>query len=99
MITLARIAQGVPGKLAEFIALAKEIAALLKSKHGVEAKVILQHGGPVGRICRLTEYKDFAAYEEALSNVLSDPEYHKLLTKLPGLVIPGSATDSLWRSV
>jgi hypothetical protein len=50
MITAARVAQSMPGKQAEAIAFAKEIAAYLKSKHGIEMQLKMQIAGPVGRI-------------------------------------------------
>ena len=45
MIVLVRTAQAAPGKLGEFLAFAKEIAAFIKSKHGTEVIVLHQDAG------------------------------------------------------
>ena len=50
MIVLVRTAQAAPGKLGDFLAFAKEIAAFIKSKHGTEVIVLHQDGGPIGSV-------------------------------------------------
>jgi hypothetical protein len=98
MITWVRTNQAAPGKIGEFFTFAKEIAAYIKSTHGVDVKVMQQDGGAVGRVCWMAEYKNHAAYEEATTKITADPGYHKFLARLPGLV-SHPARDSLWRSL
>jgi hypothetical protein len=99
MITAARSAQSAPGKMAEAIAFAKEIAAYLKSKHGLELQLKTQIAGPVGRICWIADFKSLADYEEKWNKVIADQEYHKLSTKASSIFNPGHTHDTLWRSI
>ena len=88
-----------PSKLGEFLAFAKEVAAFVKSKHGTEVIVLQQDGGPIGSVRFVLQYQDYAAYEDKSTKLNADPEYHKHLAKLPGMVIPGTGHDSLWHSI
>jgi hypothetical protein len=99
MITAARIAQSVPGKQAEAVAFAKEVAAYLKSKHGLEMELKMQIAGPVGRIGWLAVFNSLADYETAWNKILADEGYHKIVAKAHGIFNPGHTHDSLWRSL
>jgi hypothetical protein len=99
MITAARVAQSMPGKQAEAIAFAKEIATYLKSKHGVEMQLKMQIAGPVGRISWIADFKNLADYETTLNKILADEGYHKLTSKAHGILNPGHSHDTLWRSI
>jgi len=99
MIVLVRTAQAAPGKLGDFLAFAKEIAAFIKSKHGTEVIVLHQDGGPIGSVRWVLQYENYAAYEDKGRKLIADPEYHKHLAKLPGMVIPGTGHDTLWHSI
>jgi hypothetical protein len=96
---MVRTAQSAPGKLGELMSFAKEIAAYLKSKHGIDVKVMMQAGGPVGRICWLAQHKSFADYENSMNKIMADPDYQKIVQKVAGLVIAGQTHDSLWHEV
>jgi NIPSNAP len=96
---MVRTAQSAPGKLGELMSFAKEIAAYLKSKHGIDVKVMMQAGGPAGRICWLVQYKSLSDYENSTNRILADPDYHKIAQNVAGLVIAGQTNDSLWREI
>jgi hypothetical protein len=99
MIVMTRTAQAAPGKLGEFLVFAKEVAAFIKSKHGTEVVLLQQDGGPIGSFRFVVRYENYAAYEDKGGKLMADPEYHKLLAKLPGIVIPGTGHDALWHSI
>jgi len=94
MITWVRTSQSAPGKLGELMSFAKEAAAYVKSKHGIDVKVMMQHGGPVGRICFLAQYKNFSDYENTMNKMMADSDFQKMVQKVAGLVIAGQTNDS-----
>ncbi|HLW92594.1 MAG TPA: hypothetical protein VKS78_15020 [Roseiarcus sp.] len=98
MITAVRSVQATPGKFTEAMAFAKEIAAYIKSKHGLELEIKTQVAGAVGRIAWVANYDSLAAYEATWNKINADPDIHKLTTKVVGVVVPGHSHDSLWRS-
>jgi len=81
------------------VSFAKEAAAHVQSKHGIDVKVMMQHGGPVGRICLLAQYKNFSDYENSMNKVMADTDLQKIVQKITGLVIAGQTNDSLWHEV
>jgi hypothetical protein len=99
MITAARSAQAMPGKLGEAIALLKEIAAFVKSKHGLEVQIKVQIAGPVGRLSWISNFDSLADYEATSNKILADKEYHALVGKAAGAFIPGHTHETLWRTV
>jgi len=98
MITAVRTAQSAPGKVSHAAEFVKEVAAYLKSKHGIDTTVKTQIGGPVGRICMISNYQNLAEYEKAWAKIHADAEFHKLTHKASGILNPGHTHDTLWRS-
>ena len=99
MITAVRTGQSAPGKTSHATEFVKELAAYLKSKHGLDVVVKTQIGGPVGRVSMITNYESLAAYEKAWNKIHADPEFHKLTHKASGIMNPGHTHDTLWRTV
>ena len=54
---------------------------------------------PIGSVRWVLQYENYAAYEDKGRKLIADPEYHKHLAKLPGMVIPGTGHDTLWHSI
>jgi len=98
MITAVRTGQSAPGKHSHAAEFVKELATYLKSKHGIDVTVKTQIGGPVGRICMISNYENLAEYEKAWNKIHADPEFHKITQKASGIMNPGHTHDTLWRS-
>lgn len=99
MIHFYRAAAIAPGKLASALGFAKEISAYLKDKHGVTVEVAMPIGGNPNRIGWASTYENLAAYEGAMTKMLSDANYMELVRKGTDNFIGGSVRDQLWRSV
>jgi hypothetical protein len=99
MITAVHTAQSMPGKNAQAIAFANDLAAYLKSKHGLNLTIKMQVGGSIGRICWLCDFESLAEYEQIWNKIHSDKGYHKLVEKASGILTAGHGDESLWHSV
>jgi hypothetical protein len=99
MITFVRTATIAPGKVAEALAFAHQIAKLVEKITGLKVGVSMPIAGNPFRIAWVAAEPDLASVEATTSKLLSDPEYMKLSEGSASLFLPGSAHDELWRSV
>jgi hypothetical protein len=99
MITFYRIGAIAPGKNADMMAFAKEIAGYFKATYGVELEVRMPIGGNPMRIGWASRYKDLAALDATTMKMLGDKKYMEMTAKGTDLFIPGSLQDSIWRTV
>lgn len=67
---IARIGTPVPGKQAEAYAFAVKRAAALKKMFGIEQKVYVRFGGPVGQIVGLSTHESVAQIAELKAKVI-----------------------------
>jgi hypothetical protein len=91
-----RAATIAPGRFAEAMSFAREIASYVKSKAGVDVKVFSQLGGIVGRIAWQAEFKSLAAYDQFLGQFEPDPGFQEMIKRAAPLFIGGETRDSLW---
>jgi hypothetical protein len=91
-----RSATIAPGRFAEAMSFAREMASYVKSKAGVDVKVFTQLGGIAGRIAWQAEFKGLAAYEQFLTQFVPDPGYQEITKKAGPLFVAGETRDSLW---
>jgi len=99
MITFVRTATIAPGKVADALAFAHQIAKLVEKITGLKVAVTMPIGGNPFRIAWVAAQPDLAAVEANNNKLLSDPEYMKLSEGSASLFLPGSAHDEMWRSV
>jgi hypothetical protein len=98
MITFVRTATIAPGKLAEAMGFAHEIAKLVEKITGLKVGVAVPVGGNPFRIAWVAAEPDLAAVESNTGKLLGNPEYMKLVESGASLFLPGSIHDELWRS-
>jgi len=99
MITFTRTETALPGKLFELIALTKEGQSLVKKLTGIEPSLHMVSGGAVGQLVSMMTFDSLAHFEEIGKKLLAEPEYHAILKKDVGLIVPGSAHDQILRSI
>ena len=99
MIVFSRTASITPGKNPSALSFAREIAAYLKSKTGVEFEVSMPVGGNPNRITWSCRYQDLAAYEKVSVTMAADTQYMQLAASGTDNFIAGSFNDSIWRIV
>lgn len=99
MITFVRTATIAPGKVAEALAFAHQIANLVEKISGLKVGVSMPVSGNPFRIAWVAAEPDLASVEANTNKLLSNPEYMKLSESGASLFLPGSAHDEMWRSV
>lgn len=99
MITFVRTATIAPGKVAEALAFAHQIAKLVEKISGLKVGVSMPVSGNPFRIAWVAAEPDLASVEANMNKLLSNPEYMKLSESGSSLFLPGSAHDEMWRSV
>lgn len=99
MIAFVRTASIAPGKGAETMAFAKEMAAHIKKVNGVEVTVLTPIGGNPWRVAWSARYKDLGAMQVAHEKMLADKGYWELITKNADCFLAGSAHDAIWQEV
>ncbi len=99
MITFFRSASIASGKVASAHGFAREIAAFIKDKVGVEITLAVPVGGNPNRIAWAGRYESMAAMEAAMDKLMADPKYMELVGKGGENFIAGSVRDEFWRSI
>ena len=99
MITFVRTATIAPGKVAEALAFAHQIAQLVDKITGLKVGVSMPVSGNPFRIAWVAAEPDLASVEANTNKLLSNPEYMKMSEGGASLFLPGSAHDEMWRSV
>jgi hypothetical protein len=99
MIAFNRTAGIAPGKTANALGFAQEIAAYMKSTYGVDLEILSPIGGNPQRIAWSTRYKDLAALEAVTTKLTADKKYWEIVGKHSDNFVAGSMRDSIWRVV
>ena len=99
MIAFYRSASIASGKVASAHAFAREIAAFVKDKVGVDIVLAVPVGGNPNRIGWAARYESMAAMEAAMDKLMADPKYMELVGRGAENFIPGSVHDEIWRSI
>jgi hypothetical protein len=99
-VIFVRKAQALPGKEAEAIKFAAEIAKMVTDIVGVDVMVGQQLGGPIGQVGWRATYADMATFEKAMGQILANDSYRQHIAKhVPLIFTPGSGRDELWRTL
>jgi hypothetical protein len=99
MIRLARINVAAPGKTFELLAALKEAAAVVQKVTGAEVTTFGSMGAHVGEFVSVTNYSSLADFEEKSAKLLASKEYHAVVKKFEGLIVPGSSHDHFLRQL
>ena len=99
MIAFHRSAAIAPGKLANTLAFAKEVAAHITATTGTEVSIALPVGGNPNRIAWSTRHNSLADFDTMMLALMADPTYVDLLAKSAENFIPGSVHDEIWRAI
>jgi hypothetical protein len=97
MINFHRSASVAPGRVIAAMAFAREVAAHIKGKTGLEVKIGMPIGGNPNRIGWYVQYENLAALEDTQAKLLQDQKYLELIAKSADNFIPGSVHDEIWR--
>jgi hypothetical protein len=99
MIKFQRTGSIAPGKLSTAVAWAKEIAAYVKEKHGVEVTVSMPVGGNPNRLCWAAFHENLGDFEALQLKLMADPKYLEIAVSGAENLIAGSLHDDIWRSI
>jgi hypothetical protein len=97
VIHFQRSASVAPGKAIAAMSFAREVAAHIKAKTGLEVKIGTPIGGNPSRIGWFVQYENLAALEDTQAKLLQDQKYLEIITKSADNFIPGSVHDEIWR--
>jgi hypothetical protein len=97
MISFHRVASVAPGKAVAAMSFAREVAAHIKAKTGLEVKIGMPIGGNPNRIGWFLQYENLAALEDTQAKLLADQKYMELIAKSADNFIAGSLHDEIWR--
>jgi hypothetical protein len=99
MITHLRTFVIHPGKLLEFIPLAKEAQAMLSRVTGLEVTFVMAVGGDPMNVGFTSRCASLAEFETAIAKLPADADYRAYFKKTEAFIVPGSYRDQLWRHV
>jgi hypothetical protein len=99
LINFHRSASVAPGKAITALAFAREVAAYIKGKTGLEVKIGMPIGGNPNRIGWFLQYQNLAALEDTQAKLLQDQKYMELIAKSADNFIAGSLHDEIWRQL
>ena len=104
MIHFRRTLQIAPGRQADAVARAHEVAAIFKEASGVTMRVSVVTTGTLGRLCRSSDYESMGAREAAEAQAYGSPKGKALEAKSrqeqrdgTSPVGPGIQHEEVWR--
>jgi hypothetical protein len=97
VIYFQRTASIAAGKAVTAMSFAREVAALIKARTGLEVRVGTPIGGNPNRIAWYVQYESLAALEDTQAKLLADQKYMELIGKSAENFIAGSVHDDIWR--
>jgi hypothetical protein len=99
MITFVRTAAIAPGKVAEAVGFAHQVAKHVEKITGLKIGVSMPIGGNPFRIAWVAAEPNLGSVETNNNKLMSDPEYMKLVESSASYFLPGSAHDEMWQSL
>jgi hypothetical protein len=96
MVRVVRTNVALPGKVFELLAVAKEIAAIVKGLTGMDLAVCFAFGGNPTEVAWIFQVDSVAQLEANYVKIMTDAGYRTELKKFENLVVPGSARDQIW---
>jgi hypothetical protein len=99
MIHFVRTVSIAPGKMAEAMTFAKEIASYSEGLTGFKVEVSVPIAGNPSRIAWHLQYRDLTELEGAVGKIGADAKFAELSRAGSALMLPGSTLDTLWRTI
>jgi ABC-type sugar transport system substrate-binding protein len=99
MITFVRTATIAPGKVAEALAFAHQVAKLVEKITDLKVGVSMPVSGNPFRIAWVAAEPDLASVEANTNKLMGDAQYMQLVESSASLFLPGSVHDEMWRGV
>jgi hypothetical protein len=99
MITFIRTDSIAPGKLAEALGFAQEIAAFVEKIIGHKVGVSVPVGGNPFRVAWVVALPDLGELEASFKKLQTNPEYMKRVEAAGPYFLPGAAHDQIWSSL
>ncbi len=99
MITFVRTDFIAPGKQAEALAFAHQIAKLVETLTGHKVGVSIPVGGNPFRVAWVVALPDLAALESSMGKLLSNADYMKQVESAASFFLPGTTHDEMWSSI
>ena len=96
MVRFIRTNVALPGKVFELVAVAKEIAAVVKQLTGMDLAVCFACGGNPTEVAWIGEIDSVGELEINYIKMMTDAGYRSAVAKVQNLVVPGSARDQIW---
>ena len=99
MVTLYRSVSIAPGKTVSALTYAREMAAWVSQKTGVDVHVAMPIGGNPNRVGFSAQYENLGALEAAQLKIAADPTYMELAAKGADNFMAGTMHDEIWRTI
>ncbi len=99
MITITRTISIAPGKSANAVAFARQIAKYLRDTYGTTLEVRMPIGGNPLRLAWCGQYESLAQWESITGKMLVDKAYIDLVGSQGDTFLPGTVHDDIWRSI
>jgi hypothetical protein len=100
MITHIRSVVVLPGKMFEFLGVAKEMQATLTRIAGRPVALTMAFGGDPMTVGYLAQFEgNLGDFEAAIGKLGGDADYRALFKRMEEFVVPGSYRDQIWRHV
>ena len=99
MITFVRTDSIAPGKLAEALGFAQQIAAFVEKIIGHKVGVSVPVGGNPFRVAWVVAMPDLGELEASFKKLQMNPEYMKRVEAAGSYFLPGAARDEIWSSL
>ncbi len=99
MVRWTRSARIVPAKYLEAVQWGKDVSDYITKKFKIQVNVYLDSFGEFGTIRWFCDFADLAGVEDLQKKILADQEYLKKVSKGAELLMPGTAFDTVMRSL
>jgi hypothetical protein len=97
VIYFHRSASVAPGKATAAMSFAREVAAYIKGKTGLEGKIGMPIGGNPNQIDWFVHSENLAALDDTQTKLMQDQKYMELISKSADNFLAGSVHDQIWR--
>ena len=86
------------GKNAAAMTYLRGIADRVAGHGGEHVRILVQVGGPMGRVLLISEFSDFAAYQANRTKIMADADFQAQIANAAdaGLFLPGSVESALF---
>jgi hypothetical protein len=88
-----------PGKIAEAMAYAQQVAKPVNDKYGVPLRLNVPVGGNPDRVAVVWSHANLGEVEAIGASLLAGAEYMRLLAANAQTFLPGATHDELWMSI